>query len=108
MVLDVIGGQILCRSATLVRTGGALVSIAEPPPDPPDNIRSVFFVVEPDSAGLAELEHRLRDGRLRPLVGAVRTLGDGAAAFDPTHRGRGKTIIRVIDDASETLAEEAV
>ena len=32
MVLDVIGGQILCRSAALVRSGGALVSIAEPPP----------------------------------------------------------------------------
>jgi hypothetical protein len=92
----------------LVRTGGALVSIAEPPPNPPDNIRSVFFVVEPDRAGLVELEHRLRDGRLRPLLGAVRPLEEGAAALDPTHRGRGKTIIRVVDDGSETIAEEAV
>ena len=108
MVFDVIGGQILCRSAALVRSGGALVSIAEPPPGPPDNIRSVFFVVEPDRAGLAELENRLRDGRLRPLIGEVRPLEDAAAAFDPTHRGRGKTIIRVIDDVSEARADESV
>src|ERR1700752_1017963 len=50
MVLDVFGGQILCRSAALVRPGGALVSIAEPPRIQPDTRRAVFFVVEPDRA----------------------------------------------------------
>ena len=108
MVFDVIGGQILCRSAILVRSGGAIVSIAEPPPGPPDNIRAVFFVVEPDRAGLVELERRLVDGRLRPLVGAIQPLEEAAVAFGPTHRGRGKTIIRVIDDVPEIIAEKAV
>ena len=108
MVFDVIGGQILCRSAILVRSGGAIVSIAEPPPGPPDNIRAVFFVVEPDRAGLVELERRLVDGRLRPLVGAIQPLEEAAVAFGPTHRGRGKTIIRVIDDVPEIIAEKAI
>jgi NADPH:quinone reductase-like Zn-dependent oxidoreductase len=99
VVFDVIGGQILDRSAALVRSGGALVSIAEPPPTQPDNVRAVFFVVEPDRAALAELERRLRDGRLRPLVGVIYPLEDAPAAFDPTSRGRGKAIIRVTDDA---------
>jgi NADPH:quinone reductase-like Zn-dependent oxidoreductase len=99
LVFDVMGGQILCRSAALVRSGGALVSIAEPPPTPPDNVRAVFFVVEPDRAELAALELRLREGRLRPLVGAVYALEDAPAAFDPTKRGHGKPIIRVIDEA---------
>ncbi|WP_123028432.1 NADP-dependent oxidoreductase [Mycolicibacterium stellerae] len=108
MVFDVIGGQILCRSAALVRPGGVLVSIAEPPPSPPDNIRAVFFVVEPDRQGLAELEHRLRDGRLRPLIGVTRPLEEAAVAFGPTHGGGGKTIIRVIDDVPEIVGEEAV
>ena len=98
MVFDVFGGQILCRSAALVRSGGALVSIAEPPPTPPDNVRAIFFVVEPDRAGLAAVEGRLRDGRLRPFVGAVYALEDAPAAFDPTNRGHGKPIIRVIDE----------
>jgi len=97
VVFDVMGGEILERSATLVRSGGALVSIAEPPPIQPDDARAVFFVVEPDRAGLAELELRLRDGRLRPVVGTTYALEDAAAAFDPTHRSHGKPIIRVIE-----------
>ena len=103
MVFDVLGGQTLYRSAMLVRSGGALISVAEPPRTPPDNGRAVFFVVEPDRQGLAALERRLRDGRLRPFVGALYPLEDAPAAFDPTNRSRGKAIIRVIDDApSET------
>ncbi|MGB9304906.1 MAG: NADP-dependent oxidoreductase [Mycobacterium sp.] len=96
LVFDVMGGQILNRSATLVRPGGALVSIAEPPRVPPGNTRAIFFVVEPDRAALAELELRLREGRLRPLVGTTYPLEDAVAAFDPNQRGHGKPIIRVI------------
>jgi NADPH:quinone reductase-like Zn-dependent oxidoreductase len=97
VVFDVMGGEILERSATLVRSGGALVSIAEPPPIQPDDGRAVFFVVEPDRGELAELEHRLRDGRLRAVVGTTYALEDAAAAFDPTRRSHGKPIIRVIE-----------
>ena len=95
MVLDVMGGDILERSATLVRPGGVLVSIAEPPPIQPADGLAVFFVVEPDRGELAELELRLRDGRLRPVVGTTYALDDAAAAFDPTRRSHGKPIIRV-------------
>jgi NADPH:quinone reductase-like Zn-dependent oxidoreductase len=97
MVFDVMGGEILDRSALLVRSGGALVSIAEPPRIQPDNGRAIFFVVEPDRAGLAELEHRLREGLLRPLVGTIYALEDAPAAFDPTNRSHGKPIVRVFD-----------
>ena len=106
LVLDVFGGQILCRSVALVRSGGALVSIAEPPGTPPANGRAIFFVVEPDPAGLAALERRLRDGRLRPLVGAIYPLEEAAAAFDPTRRSPGKAIIRVVDDAPPTTNDQ--
>lgn len=96
LVLDVIGGEILDRSAQLVRPGGALVTIAEPVRVRPDDARAVFFVVEPDRAGLAALELRLRDGRLRPIVGAVRPLAEAASAFADRHT-HGKTIIRITD-----------
>lgn len=102
VVFDVVGGELLNRSAALVRPGGALVSIAEPPPTQPDDGRTVFFVVEPDRAGLAALELRLSDGRLRPLVGATYALDDAPAAFDLAGRGHGKPIIRVIDTAQRT------
>jgi NADPH:quinone reductase-like Zn-dependent oxidoreductase len=99
MVFDVMGGEILNRSALLIRSGGALVSIAEPPRIQPDNGQAIFFVVEPDRAGLAELEHRLRKGLLRPLVGTIYALEDAPAAFDPTNRSHGKPIVRVSDGA---------
>jgi NADPH:quinone reductase-like Zn-dependent oxidoreductase len=99
LVFDVIGGEILDRSTQLVRSGGALVTIAAPPRLTPDNARAVFFVVEPDRVVLVSLERRLRDGRLRPIVGPVCPLEEAPSAFAPAHRTRGKTIIRVTDDA---------
>jgi len=97
VVFDVLGGDLLNRSAALVRPGGALVSIAEPPAVQPRGGRAVFFVVEPDRAGLAELELRLRDGRLHPLLGETYALENAPTAFEPGTRGHGKPIIRVID-----------
>jgi NADPH:quinone reductase-like Zn-dependent oxidoreductase len=97
VVFDVVGGEILDRSARLVRSGGALVTIAEPPRVQPDDARAIFFVVEPDRTRLTTLEHMLQDGRLRPNVGAVLPLAEAPKAFDPAHRARGKTIIRIGD-----------
>lgn len=95
VVFDVVGGEILDRSAPLVRAGGTLVTIAEPPRVHPDKARTVFFVVEPDRNQLAALERRVRDGRLTPNVGTVLPLADGLKAFDPAYRRPGKTIICV-------------
>ncbi|MEQ4722110.1 zinc-binding dehydrogenase [Nonomuraea sp. B19D2] len=98
VVFDVIGGDILDRSAALVRAGGTLVTIASPPTVRPRDGQAIFFVVEPDRARLADLGRRLRDGRLRPIVGAVRTLAEAPSALAPAQRTRGKTIIRVTED----------
>ncbi|GAA4842013.1 NADP-dependent oxidoreductase [Saccharopolyspora rosea] len=98
VVFDVIGGDILARSAALVRPGGTLVTIAMPPQVQPTDGRAVFFVVEPDRARLADLVTRLRDGRLKPVVGAVRPLAEAPAAFAAGERTPGKTIIRVAED----------
>ena len=97
VVFDVLGGDLLNRSAALVRPGGVLVSIAEPPQARPEGGRSVFFVVEPDRIALAAVELEVREGRLRPLLGATYALDEAPAAFDPAQRGHGKPIIRVID-----------
>jgi NADPH:quinone reductase-like Zn-dependent oxidoreductase len=94
LVFDVIGGEVLSRSAGLVRSGGAVVSIADTPPRPEDGM-AIYFVVVADRAQLTELVQRVREGRLLTVIGQVATLDDAVAAFNPTERVRGKTIIRV-------------
>jgi len=98
VVFDVIGGEVLTRSAALVRAGGTLVTIAEPPKTQPHDGRALFFLVEPDRARLADLAARVRDGRLKPLVGAVLPLAEAAAAFAPGKRIPGKTILQVAEE----------
>jgi NADPH:quinone reductase-like Zn-dependent oxidoreductase len=99
LAFDAIGGEILERTAGVVRAGGTLVTIAEPPKVEPRSGRAIFFVVEPDRAVLRHLAQRVRDGRITPIVGAVRPLAEATAAFTPERRTPGRTIIRVIDGA---------
>jgi len=95
LVFDVIGGDIGKRSAGLIRAGGTLVSIVGPPEARPADSLAVDFVVEADRAQLSEIVQRVRDGRLRTNIGNVAALDDAVAAFNPTERIRGKTIINV-------------
>jgi len=98
VVFDVIGGDILARSAALVRAGGTLVTIAEPPKTLPRDGRALYMLVEADRARLVDLAARVRDGRLKPVVGAVLPLAEAATAFAPGKRIPGKTILRVAED----------
>jgi NADPH:quinone reductase-like Zn-dependent oxidoreductase len=95
LVFDVIGGDVGRRSMGLIRAGGMLVTIAGPPEARPVDGLAVDFVVEADHAQLGEVVQRVRDGRLRTNIGNVATLDDAVAAFNPTERIKGKTIIRV-------------
>src|SRR3954449_7032632 len=95
LVFDVIGGDIQKRSAGVIRAGGTLVTIAGPPEGRPADGLAIDFVVEADRAQLGEIVRRVRDGRLRTNIGNVATLEDAVAAFNPTERISGQTIIRV-------------
>jgi NADPH:quinone reductase-like Zn-dependent oxidoreductase len=95
LVVDVIGGDIQKRSASLIRAGGTLVSVVGPPEARPADGLAVDFVVEAERAQLREIVQRVRDGRLRPNIGTVATLDDAVAALNPTERLNGKTVIRI-------------
>jgi len=95
LVFDVIGGDIGKRSAGLIRAGGTLVTITGPTEARPADGLTIDFVVVPDRAQLSEVVQRARNGRLRTNIGNVAALDDAVAAFNPTERIKGKTIIRV-------------
>lgn len=95
LVFDVVGGDIVTRSAQIIRAGGTLVTITGPTDARPSNGRTVDFVVEADRAQLNEIVRRMREGRLRTNIGNVVALNDAIAAFNQTNRPKGKTIVRV-------------
>jgi NADPH:quinone reductase-like Zn-dependent oxidoreductase len=95
VVLDMIGGEVLDRSAAVVRPGGTLVSVTAPPRVRPAEGRAVFFVVEPNRDQLAELARWVQHGKLTPKVGAVRPLAETRDAFLHKQGIPGKTVIQV-------------
>lgn len=95
LVFDVLGGDIVKRSASVIRAGGTLVTVAGPPEARPTDGLAIDFVVVPDVSQLGEIVQRVRDGRLQTNIGNVATLDDAVAAFNPAKRVKGKTIIRV-------------
>jgi NADPH:quinone reductase-like Zn-dependent oxidoreductase len=96
VVLDAIGGDVLARSAAIVRPGGALVSVCAPPPTDRQDIRALHFVREPSGPQLVELARLVDAGQLRPQVGAVYPLADAREAFraKSTERIPGKVILQ--------------
>src|SRR5262249_55542458 len=94
LVFDVLGGDIAKRSACLIRAGGTLVTITGPIEARPSGGLTIDFVVVPDPAQLSEVVRRVRNGRLRTNIGNVAVLDEAIAAFNPTERIKGKTIIR--------------
>ena len=95
LVFDVLGGDIAKRSVGVIRAGGTLVTVAGPTEARPSGGLTIDFVVEADRAQLVAVVQRVRDGRLRTNIGKVATLDDAVAAFNPTQRVNGKTVIRV-------------
>jgi NADPH:quinone reductase-like Zn-dependent oxidoreductase len=100
VVFDAVGGETQARSWAVLRPGGTLVSIVQPP-DPgattDATARGVFFVVEPDRAGLEAVTELIDDGRLTPAVDRVVPLAETPAAYEALgkeHR-RGKIVLHV-------------
>ena len=81
VVFDTIGGDILAQSVSIVRSGGALVSVASPPPAERGDIRSIYFIRDPNGAQLIEIARLVDSGQLRPHVGAVYPLAQAREAF---------------------------
>lgn len=100
VVIDLAGGRTTARSWPLLRGGGILVAIAEEPDMAAagrDDVRSVYFIVEPNGGQLRELAELIDHQQLRPVVSAVFELSALAEAFQAQRSARppGKVVINV-------------
>jgi NADPH:quinone reductase-like Zn-dependent oxidoreductase len=102
LVVDLVGGEVLQRSAAAVKDGGVVVSAVEDPRpwvDRASRARGSYFVVEPARSELQELARRADAGELRPVVGEAFDLADGGKAFLAKRGGGvpGKVVLRIAD-----------
>lgn len=83
LVYDIIGGDVLARSAALVKPGGTLVTVmGSPPPTTRQDIRTISFIRQPNRAQLVELARMVDAGQLTPPpIGAVYPLAEARNAF---------------------------
>jgi NADPH:quinone reductase-like Zn-dependent oxidoreductase len=95
LVYDIIGGEVLARSAAIVKPGGALVTIMGAPPTDRADIRAVGFVRDANGAQLRDITRLVDDGTLRPEVSAVFPLADAREAFMAKATGKvpGKVVL---------------
>ncbi|MCL6627168.1 NADP-dependent oxidoreductase [Alicyclobacillus shizuokensis] len=100
IVLDTMGGDVQRRSYDVLKPGGILVSIINPP-DPDTaakhRVRAEYFFLEPDGKKLAKLGELVEQGRVRPVVGHVFPLEQAAKAHElsESHHARGKIVLQV-------------
>jgi NADPH:quinone reductase-like Zn-dependent oxidoreductase len=100
IVIDTVGGAVLEGSYGLLREGGRLVTLGEPPDQELAGrykVDAMFFVVEPDASELARLAEMADAGKLRTVISQTFPLALGRQAFESGGGARppGKTVLVV-------------
>ncbi|NML18789.1 NADP-dependent oxidoreductase [Azohydromonas caseinilytica] len=100
VVFDTLGGDVQEASWALLKPGGVLVSVVNPPPQKraqAHGVRGEFLFIGPNATVLAELARMVEAGRLRPVIGAEFALRDIARAHELSESGRarGKIVLYV-------------
>ncbi|TAH35275.1 MAG: NADP-dependent oxidoreductase [Planctomycetota bacterium] len=102
VVLDAVGGDTLGRSYGVLKKGGFVVSIVQPP-DPARleelGLRGSVMLVQPNGAQLAQIAELVQTGKLKPHVSATYPLAEARKAQEASATGhtRGKIVLKVAD-----------
>jgi NADPH:quinone reductase-like Zn-dependent oxidoreductase len=102
-VLDTIGGDTQERSWKVLKKGGLLVSVVEPPDAEKAKefgVRGAFVWTQPDGNELAEIAALIDSGNLKVMLDRVLPLSEARRAHKLSQGGhvRGKIVLRVKED----------
>ena len=100
VLLNTFGGPVPEESYGLVRPGGRLVTLAEPPDQSMTErhaIQGIFFIVASDRDELQRIADLAEQGELRTAIARTLPLADAAIAYGPPPAPRrpGKTVLVV-------------
>jgi NADPH:quinone reductase-like Zn-dependent oxidoreductase len=100
IVLDTIGGETQERSWSVLKKGGILASLVEPPSVEKAKelgVRATFVASHPNGAQLAEITKIIEAGRLAPVIDRILPLSEARRAHELSQSGHthGKIVLRV-------------
>ena len=98
-VLDTIGGDTQERSFKVLKKGGILVSLVQPPSQElatEYGVRALFYGGHASSSDLAEIAKLIDDGKVKPVVETVLPLAEARRAHELSESGhvRGKIVLK--------------
>ena len=101
VVFDTVGGDVQERSWQVLKPGGILVSIIQPPSAETakaHGVRQAFVFTQPNAAQLAEIAQLADAEKLKVIVETILPLSDATRGQELSERGhgRGKIVLRVI------------
>ena len=102
LVLDTIGGETQERSWRVLKKGGALLSLVQPPSVEKARrfgVRGIMCSVQPDGAQLSKIAKLINSAKLKPIIDRILPLSEARRAHELTQNGhiRGKIVLRVKD-----------
>ncbi len=100
IVLDTIGGETQERSWSVLKKGGNLVSLVQPPSEEKAKelgVRTAFVAGHPSGAQLAEIAKIVDSGKLAPVIDRILPFSEVRRAHELSQSGhtRGKIVLRV-------------
>ena len=100
LVLDLIGGETQERSWSVLKKGGVLLSLVQPPSVEKAKalgVRAAFVAGHPSGAQLAEIAKIIDSGQLAPVIDRILPLSEVRRAHELSQSGhtRGKIVLRV-------------
>ena len=100
VVLDPIGGETQERSWRVLKKGGILVSLVQPPSEEKAKsagVRAAMLDSRPDGANLAEIANIIDSGQLAPVIDRILPLSEVRRAHELSKSGHthGKIVLRV-------------
>lgn len=109
-VLDAVGGEVQQRSFGVLKRGGVLVTITQPPSEEEaakHQVKATMLVTEVTSEGLQRLAQMVDAGEIRPYVGKTFPLSEVAKGWEAARSGQvdGKIVFKV-GEASRSAAAE--
>lgn len=102
VVFDTVGGAVQQRSWQVLKPGGMLVSVVDPPLEATaaaHGVRSAFVFIQPSGAQLAAIAQLIDAGQMKPVIHTVLPLNEARQAQVISQGGhaRGKLVLQVAD-----------